>query len=89
MPCVILNVKFWLLQHEAGRAAFEDAQKQMNDILGKIETRRAGIVDIQRDLADNKNMALEARKLEQVPVLCYWYYFNSLLVIVFVLIWIG
>lgn len=74
MPYVMLNVKFWLPQHEAGRAAFEDAQKQMNDILGKIETRRAGIVDIQRDLEDNKNKALEARKLELVPVLWYWYW---------------
>lgn len=43
----------------------------MNDILGKIETRRAGVVNIQRDLEENKNKALEARKLEKVPVLWY------------------
>ncbi|XP_057957164.1 structural maintenance of chromosomes protein 4 isoform X2 [Malania oleifera] len=52
-------------KHEAGRAAFEDAHKQMNDIMSKIETKRASIANIESDLEKNKCEALEARKLEQ------------------------
>ncbi|XP_057491270.1 structural maintenance of chromosomes protein 4 [Actinidia eriantha] len=52
-------------KHEASRAAYEDAQKQMNDIQLKIETKTSGIVSIQNELEKNKSDALEARKMEQ------------------------
>ncbi|GLU22194.1 hypothetical protein SLE2022_382860 [Rubroshorea leprosula] len=52
-------------KHEASRKAFEDAQKQMEDIVAKIETRTAAIANMQSDLEKNKLEALEARKLEQ------------------------
>lgn len=52
-------------KHEAGRAAFEDAQKQMTDILDKIETKQANIANAHSELEKNKDEALEARKLEQ------------------------
>ncbi|EXB31972.1 Structural maintenance of chromosomes protein 4 [Morus notabilis] len=52
-------------KHEAGRVAFEDAQKQMEKILGAIETKTASITKIQHDLERNKLEALEARKAEQ------------------------
>lgn len=55
-------------QHEAGRAAFEDAQKQMESILGAIETKTASITKIQHDLEKSKLEAVEARKVEQVRV---------------------
>ena len=61
---VILTV-----QHEAGRAAFEDAQKQMNDIQGKISTKTASMKNVQKELQKKKLDALEARKVEQVCVL--------------------
>ncbi|GFY87023.1 structural maintenance of chromosome 3 [Actinidia rufa] len=51
--------------HEASRAAYEDAQKQMNDIQLKIGTKTSGIVSIQNELEKNKSDALEARKMEQ------------------------
>ncbi|XP_004293216.1 PREDICTED: structural maintenance of chromosomes protein 4-like [Fragaria vesca subsp. vesca] len=52
-------------KHEAGRAAFEDARKQMDDISGKIETKTAGIARIQSELEMSKHEAMEARKEEQ------------------------
>ncbi|KAJ0100237.1 hypothetical protein Patl1_21910 [Pistacia atlantica] len=52
-------------KHEAGRAAFEDAQKQMDDILERINTKNATIANMQSDLEKNKLEALEARKVEQ------------------------
>ncbi|XP_034707420.1 structural maintenance of chromosomes protein 4 [Vitis riparia] len=52
-------------KHEAGRAAFEDAQKQMDDMLQRIETKSTSITSIESDLARNKLEALEARKVEQ------------------------
>lgn len=48
--------------------AFEDAQKQMEKILGAIETKTVSITKIQHDLERNKLEALEARKAEQVRV---------------------
>lgn len=56
-------------QHEAGRAAFEDARKQMDDILGRIETKTAGIARIQRELEISKREAMEFRKEEQVCII--------------------
>ncbi|KAA8530366.1 hypothetical protein F0562_005075 [Nyssa sinensis] len=52
-------------KHEAGRAAFGDAQKQMDDIQGRIRTKTASIRNIHNDLEKNKLEALEARKVEQ------------------------
>ncbi|RVW59692.1 Structural maintenance of chromosomes protein 4 [Vitis vinifera] len=52
-------------KHEAGRVAFEDAQKQMDDMLQRIETKSTSITNIESDLARNKLEALEARKVEQ------------------------
>ncbi|KAF4390757.1 hypothetical protein G4B88_015647 [Cannabis sativa] len=52
-------------KHEAARAAFEDAQKQMENILGAIETKTESITKIQSDLERNKLEALEAHKVEQ------------------------
>ncbi|KAJ0042285.1 hypothetical protein Pint_19222 [Pistacia integerrima] len=54
-----------LTTHEAGRVAFEDAQKQMDDILERINTKNATIANMQSDLEKNKLEALEARKVEQ------------------------
>lgn len=54
------------LQHEAGRVAFQDAQKQMEDISQKIETKAANIAKIQSDKEKSKLEASEARKVEQV-----------------------
>lgn len=55
-----------MFQHEAGRAAFVEAQKQMENILERIETKTASIAKIQTDLEQGKLEALEARKVEQV-----------------------
>ncbi|KAK9271730.1 hypothetical protein L1049_002093 [Liquidambar formosana] len=52
-------------KHETALAAFEDAQKQMNDIVGRIATKTTGVKKIQSDLEKSKLEALEARKLEQ------------------------
>ncbi|XP_062151196.1 structural maintenance of chromosomes protein 4-like [Alnus glutinosa] len=52
-------------KHEAGRAAFEDAQKQMDVILGKIKTKTASIANIHTDIEKNKLEASEARIVEQ------------------------
>lgn len=55
-------------QHEAARKAFVDAQKQMDDILRRTETKTAAIENIQSDLGKKKFEALEARKVEQVSL---------------------
>nr|XP_008342973.2 structural maintenance of chromosomes protein 4 [Malus domestica] len=51
-------------KHEAG-AAFEDAQKQMADISGSIETKSAGIAKVQSEIEKSKLEGIEARKEEQ------------------------
>lgn len=56
------------VQHEAACVAFEDAQKQMDDILKRINTKNATIANMQSDLEKNKLEALEARKVEQVSL---------------------
>lgn len=53
-------------QHEAGRAAFEDARKEMTDIQGRIRTKTTSMENIRSELGKNKVEALEARKVEQV-----------------------
>ncbi|XP_058082082.1 structural maintenance of chromosomes protein 4 isoform X2 [Magnolia sinica] len=52
-------------KHESGRAAFEDAQQQMSDIVYKIEAKNAGIKKLQSFLEEQKNETLEAHKVEQ------------------------
>ncbi|KAH1092196.1 hypothetical protein J1N35_019453 [Gossypium stocksii] len=55
-------------KHEAAKTAFKDAQKEMDNILGKTESITAAIKDKQTDLEKNKLGALEARKLEQTCI---------------------
>ncbi|KAK3188084.1 hypothetical protein Dsin_027645 [Dipteronia sinensis] len=52
-------------KHEAGRNAFEDAQKKMDDILRRNNIKTADIANMQSDLEKNKLEVLEARKVEQ------------------------
>ncbi|XP_065635653.1 structural maintenance of chromosomes protein 4 [Quercus suber] len=52
-------------KHEAGRAAFEDARKQVDVILGKLKTKTASITNIQTDIEKNKLEASEAHRVEQ------------------------
>ncbi|KDP27149.1 hypothetical protein JCGZ_19848 [Jatropha curcas] len=52
-------------KHEASHAAFEDACKQMENILGRIETKTASIAKIKSDIEKHKLEASEARKVEQ------------------------
>ncbi|CAB4275028.1 unnamed protein product [Prunus armeniaca] len=52
-------------KHQAGHTAFEDAQKQMDDILGRIETKTAGISKIQSELEKSKLEGMEARREEK------------------------
>ncbi|KAJ8749963.1 hypothetical protein K2173_013878 [Erythroxylum novogranatense] len=52
-------------KHEAGYAAFENARKQMDNILGRIETKTASIAKIQSDIVKHKSEATEAHKVEQ------------------------
>lgn len=52
-------------KHGAGRAAFEDAQKQMDNILSKIDAKTRSMGKFQADLEKNKLEASEARKVEQ------------------------
>ncbi|MBA0739330.1 hypothetical protein Gogos_012614 [Gossypium gossypioides] len=55
-------------KHEAANTAFKDAQKEMDNILGKTETITSAIKDKQTDLEKNKLGALEAHKLEQTCI---------------------
>ncbi|GAV58095.1 SMC_N domain-containing protein/SMC_hinge domain-containing protein [Cephalotus follicularis] len=55
-------------KHEAGCAAFEDACKQMDSILKKIETKTVSVKNIQNELEKNRLEALEARKAEQLYI---------------------
>ncbi|XP_021600761.1 structural maintenance of chromosomes protein 4 [Manihot esculenta] len=52
-------------KHEASRAAFEDAHRQMDNILGRIEKTTANIAKLQNDIEKHKFEASEARKVEQ------------------------
>lgn len=58
-----------LFQHEAGCAAYSDAQKKMIDIKNTIGTKTSGILTIQNELKKNRLEAVEARKVEQVCVM--------------------
>nr|XP_029121753.1 structural maintenance of chromosomes protein 4 isoform X2 [Elaeis guineensis] len=52
-------------KHDAARAAFEDAQQQMDDIVGKIKQKNMHIAEVQTMIEKNRLEASEARKLEQ------------------------
>ncbi|KAK4393111.1 Structural maintenance of chromosomes protein 4 [Sesamum angolense] len=54
-----------LAEHEAGRAAYEDAQRQINETHKRIETKTSSLKDIQNKLENLKLEASEARKMEQ------------------------
>ncbi|KAL0332074.1 UNVERIFIED_CONTAM: Structural maintenance of chromosomes protein 4 [Sesamum calycinum] len=54
-----------LEKHEAGRAAYEDAQRQINETHKRIETKTSSLKDIQNKLENLKLEASEARKMEQ------------------------
>lgn len=57
-----------MFQHEVSLAAFEDAQKQVDVILGKLRKKTASIVNIQIYIEKKKLEVLGARKVEQVCV---------------------
>lgn len=57
------------VQHEAGRAAYKNAQEQIREIHRRIETRASSIKDIQSDLEKKKLEALDAHGVEQVCLL--------------------
>ncbi|XP_030513204.1 structural maintenance of chromosomes protein 4 [Rhodamnia argentea] len=52
-------------KHEAGRSAFEGAQKQMDDIKGNIKRRTENIANIKEDIQKKRMEVSEARRLEQ------------------------
>lgn len=52
-------------KHEAGRAAYGDAQEQIKEIQRRIEAKTSSIRKIQSDMDKKKFEASEARELEQ------------------------
>ncbi|XP_058187253.1 structural maintenance of chromosomes protein 4-like [Rhododendron vialii] len=52
-------------KHEAGCAAYGDAQKKMIDIQNTIGKKTSGILSIQNELEKNRLEAVEAREVEQ------------------------
>ncbi|KAH7861220.1 hypothetical protein Vadar_023285 [Vaccinium darrowii] len=52
-------------KHEAGCAAYGDAQKKLIDIQKTKETKTSGILSIQNELEKNRLESVEARKVEQ------------------------
>lgn len=65
-----------LFQHEAGCAAYGDAQKKMIDIQNTIGKKTSGILSIQNELEKNRLEAVEARKVEQVCLFVDILYYN-------------
>ncbi|PIM99573.1 Structural maintenance of chromosome protein [Handroanthus impetiginosus] len=57
--------KLLVEKHEAGRAAYDDAQKQINETHGRIEMKTSSVKDIQNNLEKLKLEASEAHKMEQ------------------------
>lgn len=52
-------------KHEAGHVAYSDAQKQLDEIQKKVETKTSSIKDMQTKLEKNKVESAKARKVEQ------------------------
>ncbi|KAL3629698.1 hypothetical protein CASFOL_026920 [Castilleja foliolosa] len=65
---VLEEIKEHAKVHEAGRAAYEDAQKQISEINGRIRTKTSSVKDLQNKLQKLKLEASEARKVEQACV---------------------
>ncbi|XP_073144785.1 structural maintenance of chromosomes protein 4 [Henckelia pumila] len=59
----ILNEK-----HGAGRVAYEEAQKQINELQKSIETKSSVVKTIQNDLERHKLEASESHKIEQACI---------------------
>ncbi|KAK4417662.1 Structural maintenance of chromosomes protein 4 [Sesamum alatum] len=57
--------KLLIEKHEAGRAAYEDAQRQINETHKRIETKTSSLKDIHNKLEKLKLEASEAHKMEQ------------------------
>lgn len=83
-----LNADFDYLQHEAGRAAYEDAQKQIDEIEKKIETKGAGIKNIINELERNKIEKSEAQKLENVCIFFNLVFEFSNCMMLFIFSWV-
>lgn len=60
-----------MFQHQAGHAAFEDSRKQMDDILGMIQTKTADITKIRCELEKSEFERTKYRKAEQVCILIF------------------
>ena len=56
----------WVFQHESGRVAYWDAQKQLDEIHKRIVTLTSSIEDTKTKLDKNKLESSKARKLEEV-----------------------
>lgn len=68
-----------LFQHEAGCAAYGDAQKKLIDIQKTKETKTSGIVSIQNELEKNRLESVEARKVEQVCLSFFSFFYGDIL----------
>lgn len=72
----------YVLQHEGGRAAYEDAQKQISEIHENIETKTSGAKDVQHRTGKLKQQASESRKTELVSFcntgFAFMFYWNAL-----------
>lgn len=58
-----------MFQHEGGRAALDDARKQMVNILKNIEEKSTKLEQIKTELQKRKLETLKAQEEEQVCVL--------------------
>ncbi|CAI9109700.1 OLC1v1009573C1 [Oldenlandia corymbosa var. corymbosa] len=52
-------------KHEAGRAAYEDAQEQIQELQRRVETKATSIKEIQSEIEKKKIEALEAHEAEK------------------------
>ncbi|XP_065854959.1 structural maintenance of chromosomes protein 4-like [Euphorbia lathyris] len=68
-------------KHEASRSAFEDAQKQMGNILERIEKKASNIAKLQTDIEKHQHKASEAHKVEEVRNFLVTYVFHYDIVI--------
>lgn len=66
-----LEFDLFLLQHEAGQAAYGDAQEQIKDLKRRIEAKTSSLSKIQSDMEKKKIEASEAHEVEQV--FCFRY----------------
>ncbi|GAB2234374.1 hypothetical protein Drorol1_Dr00003624 [Drosera rotundifolia] len=63
----VANIEYNLLneKHEDARKAFEGAQKQMTDIMQKIQEKSSAVAKVESELKKSKLEASEARTVEQ------------------------